>query len=68
MTEIWWLIDQGTRVGLANLQWKRHRTKLDAIDMPLPTVDSHDPELEPEPDPELVRDMAKPPHSPRQVG
>jgi len=63
MAIIFWLIDDETKIALVNFQWEHFKTKLNIPDEP--KQEGHKPELEPEPDPELVREMQKRPHSPR---
>ena len=65
MTALFWSISQEARIALAQFQWDTYKTKLDEVKPP--PASGHDKALEPEPDPELVREMQKPPHSPRRV-
>ena len=58
MTTIWWAISQEARIALANYQSSQHKDRLDAIyEKPPEAVVEYPAELEPEVDPELVRDM-----------
>ncbi len=60
MTAIFWLIDQSSRIALANFQWDTHGEILDEIAPWLQPA--HDKALEPEPDPELVHEMQQKPN------
>ena len=60
MKLFWWLISQEARVALANYQWNHHKERLDAIhDKPPEKLAEYSVDMEPEVDPELVRDMQK---------
>lgn len=69
MVALWHLLDSSAKIKLLQFQWDHFKTKLDCLhDVPEPPAPHYDPELEPEPDMELARDMQKPPHSPRKIG
>ena len=57
---IFWKVSQATRVQIIQFQWDNYKTKLSIPDEP--KQEPINPDMEPEPDTELTRDMQKPPH------
>lgn len=57
--ELFWIVDQQTRVKLMEFQWFHFKKKLDVPDEPKQAPIN--PELEPEVDQELVKMMEQPP-------